>query len=69
MRIDYGMSDRFIFFYERSLADYNIAKIYEKTGNTEKAIEHYEKFLDLMKAADPGITEIEDAKTSLANLK
>jgi tetratricopeptide (TPR) repeat protein len=65
----YGMSDPFVFFYERSLADYNIAKIYEKMGNTAQAIEHYQKFLDLMKAAYPGITEVEDAKTRLANLK
>lgn len=68
-RFKYGMSDPFSFFYEHSFADYNIAKIYEKTGNAEKAIEHYEKFLDLMKAADPGIKEVEDAKASLAKLK
>jgi tetratricopeptide (TPR) repeat protein len=65
----YGMGDRYVFFYERSMADYNIAKIYEKMGDTAKAVEHYEKFLDLMKAADPGIDEVEDAKTRLANLK
>jgi tetratricopeptide (TPR) repeat protein len=68
-RFKYGMSDAFIFFYERSMADYNIAKIYEKMGDTAKAIEHYEKFLDLMKAADPGIAEVEDANSRLANLK
>jgi len=34
-----------------------------------KAIEHYEKFLSLWKNADPGISEVEEAKTRLAGLK
>ena len=31
-------------------------------GQKAKAIEHYEKFLNLWKDADPGFAEVEDAK-------
>ena len=48
---------------------YMLGKIYEDQGNKSKAIEHYEKFLDLWKDADPGIAEVEDAKKRLAGLK
>jgi len=61
--------DLFDFFEERSKVNYNIAKIYEKMGNASKAIEHYEKFLELWKDADSGIPELEDAKKRLAGLK
>jgi len=46
-----------------------LGKIHEELGNTTQAIEHYEKFLDLWKDADPGIAEVEDAKKRLAGLK
>ncbi len=46
-----------------------LGKIYEEKGWKGKAIEHYEKFLDLWRNADPGITEVEDAKKRLAGLQ
>ena len=48
---------------------YKLAKLYEEKGWEGKAIEHYEKFLDLWKDADPGIPELEDARERLAGLK
>ncbi len=41
----------------------------EQQDNTAKAIEHYEKFLDLWKDADPGIAEVEDVRERLVGLK
>jgi hypothetical protein len=45
-----------------------LGKILEQQGNKSKAIEHYEKFLDVWKDADPGITEV-DARKRVAELK
>jgi serine/threonine protein kinase/Tfp pilus assembly protein PilF len=58
---------------ERSLIHprlyYKLARLYEQKGQNNKAIEHYEKFLDLWKDADPGMAEVEDATERLAQLK
>ena len=48
---------------------YLLGKICEQQGQKNKAIERYEKFLDLWKDADPGIPEVEDAKKRLARLQ
>ena len=48
---------------------YMLGKINQEQGDTIKAIQNYEKFLDLWKDADPGIAELEDAKRRLADLK
>ncbi len=46
-----------------------LGALYLMQGKLEKAIEPYEKFLDLWKDADPGIVEVEDARERLAGLK
>jgi len=43
--------------------------LYEEKGWERKAIEHYEKFLELWKNADSGVAEEEDARSRLAVLK
>ena len=60
-KIDYGD------IYAKSY--YMLGKINEQQGNKSKAIEHYEKFLNLWKDADRGIPEIIEAWIRLAELK
>ena len=48
---------------------YMQGKIYEELGNERKALENYEKFLDLWKNADPGIPEIDDARLRIDALQ
>ena len=57
------------YFYELSMADYNLGRIAEKTGNPAAAKDHYRKFLEGMTAADPGLPEVADAQKRLTALK
>jgi len=52
-----------------SLSYYWLGKIAERQGLKAKAIEHFQKFLELWKDADPGIAELGDARTRLSVLK
>ena len=45
---------------------YHLGKISEQQGRTAEAAEHYRKFLELWKDADPGRPEVEDARRRLA---
>ncbi len=68
-RRTYSMGDHFYYFLENARVDYYVAKVYEGQGNASKAIEHYEKFLELWKDADPGVAEVDEAKKALEDLK
>jgi len=46
-----------------------LGKIYEKKGDTQRAIENTEKFLELWKDADLDLPDLIDAKKRLAKLK
>ncbi len=47
---------------------YWLGRIAEERGKKSEARKRYQKFLELWKDADPGITEVEDAKKRLAEL-
>jgi tetratricopeptide (TPR) repeat protein len=57
------------YYYELSMVDYNLGRIAEKMNDTAAAGDHYRKFLEGMKAADPGIPEVADARKRLAALQ
>jgi tetratricopeptide (TPR) repeat protein len=48
---------------------FRVAGLWEKKGNTAKAIEHYRKFLEIWKNADPDLPEPALAKARLAALE
>jgi tetratricopeptide (TPR) repeat protein len=48
---------------------YRLAQIYEEKGMREKALEQYQKFLDLWKDADSTHPELADARKRLSALR
>ncbi|NIS39085.1 protein kinase [Candidatus Saccharibacteria bacterium] len=54
-------------YYPKSL--FLMGKIYEKMGDKELAIEHYEKFLELWKEADKDLSDLIEAKARWSKLK
>jgi len=46
-----------------------LGRVYQKMGQTEKAIQNYQKFLEFWKDADPGLSEVQDARTQLQKLQ
>ena len=48
---------------------YCLGKIYEDEGQKDKAVENYERFLEIWQDADPDIYEIEEARRRLKTLK
>ncbi len=50
-------------------AHYLLGQAYEKSGWNSKAVEQYEEFLGIWKDADPGLSEVEDARQRLSQLK
>jgi tetratricopeptide (TPR) repeat protein/tRNA A-37 threonylcarbamoyl transferase component Bud32 len=67
-RIQSLTSGRILFGDMYAKSFYMLGKIYEQQGDSAKALEHYEKFLDLWKDADPGIAEVDDARERLVGL-
>lgn len=50
-------------------AHYWLGRAYESSGWNNKAIEQYQKFLEIWKDADEGLVSIEDARERLSRLK
>jgi serine/threonine protein kinase/Tfp pilus assembly protein PilF len=50
-------------------AFFMLGKIFEQQGDTVRAIENYEKFLKLWKDADPGLPEVDDARSRLSKMR
>jgi len=51
------------------LSRYRLAKLYEMTGQTDKAAEQYRKALDIWQNTDDGLSPVEDARQRLSVLE
>jgi len=66
----FPMTNGRVFFPEIYVrAFYELGKVFQDQGQTEKAIESYEKFLSMWGDGDPGLPGVEEAKKSLAGLR
>jgi tetratricopeptide (TPR) repeat protein len=54
-------------YYAKSL--YMLGKIFAQQGQTEKAIQHFRRFVNLWKDADPDLPELKDARSRLSRLE
>jgi tetratricopeptide (TPR) repeat protein len=50
------------------LFHYRLGVLYEETGQSEKALQQYEKFLDIVGDSAPGVPEVADARRREADL-
>lgn len=46
-----------------------LGQVYQKMGQRDKAVQNYEKFLAFWKDADPGLSEVQEARAQLQKLK
>ncbi len=67
--LDYASEWRLMESLSSVKIHYYLGQAYELSGQTEKAIEQYEKFLDIWGNSDPGIPEKDDARERLTRLE
>jgi len=53
----------------RTRCNYLLGQIYQELGQKEKAVQNYNKFIELLQDADPGQVEIADARLRLKQLQ
>jgi tetratricopeptide (TPR) repeat protein len=53
----------------RPIFHYNLARLYEEKGQTARALEQYQKFLQIWREADPSLKEAADAGQRAARIE